>query len=133
MIRRRPDRRGYALMLVMVFVVLFSAVIGLAWRRVNSALRVEHAREVRSQCDKGSVQAMASAVQVLETRLKMGADSIARLDGSDAATISYKKIVDSQWYSVVYTRENTAGTDWAISVTVVAVEPSHALLPSSPP
>lgn len=67
--RRRSNRRGYALMLVIVFVVLFTAVLGVAWRRVASALRIEHVCEVRKQCDAGSIQVLAHAMRVLETRM----------------------------------------------------------------
>ena len=71
MIRRRSNRRGYALMLVVVFVVLFTAILGVAWRRVASALRVEHVSEVRKQCDQGSLQVLAEAMKMLETCLRV--------------------------------------------------------------
>jgi type II secretory pathway component PulJ len=133
MTKRLSNRRGYALMLVMIFVVLFGAVLGVAWRRVASALRIEHVREVRTQCDKGSIQALAAAMQVLETRLRLGADGVARIDGATAASVSYKKSVDGRWYLVGFTRDNAGGADWTVSVTVASEEPICSALPSSPP
>ncbi len=71
LIRRRSKRPGYALMLVLVFVVLFTAILGVAWRRVASALRVEHLSEVRRQCDQGGLQVLADAMKMLETCLRL--------------------------------------------------------------
>jgi hypothetical protein len=69
-------------MLVVVFVVLFTAILGIAWRRVASALRVEHVSEVRKQCDQGSLQVLASAMKVLETRLRVDSNSNLSIDAT---------------------------------------------------
>jgi len=56
-------------MMVLAFVVLFLALLGVAWRRVASALRIASVRTVQSQRDQGSIPALARAVHLLETGL----------------------------------------------------------------
>ena len=149
-----PSRRGYALMLVVVFVALFGAVLGVAWRRVASALRIERAAEVRRQCDRGSVQVLAQAMHVLEKRLRkdsageVALDVSSNVDGSDYRT-SYTcrsreqydisddaTSPDLRWYLVTFTRENSQQGDdgWKLSVTGSKTIPDVAeLMPIDPP
>jgi hypothetical protein len=65
--RGRSTRRGYALTLVLVFVVLMLAMLGIAWRGVASALRLETVRKTQIERDEGSVHAVALAMRLLET------------------------------------------------------------------
>ena len=138
--RRSSNRRGYALLLVMLFVVLFSAMLGVAWRRVASAISTEHLSNVRQRCDKGSLQVLSQAMRVLETRLRWNpADNAAELDVSDNATPNYLPPLsafsckspqasyqlsddptDTYWYTVVFTPTAADGTAWSISVTAAA-------------
>jgi len=135
---RRPNRRGYALMLVIVFVVLFTAILGVAWRRVASALRVEHLSEVRRQCDGGSVRILADAMKVLETCLRASGGGVT-LDGSADTERHYKKdIGDGKLYHVAFVRTGALdGTEWSVSVTVTnstdSVVQGYDVLPSNPP
>jgi hypothetical protein len=78
-IRGTTPRRGYALVLVCFFVVLFLALLGVAWRQMASVLRMASLQPIQTignntsifqtQRDPGSVPALALAVQMLETRL----------------------------------------------------------------
>jgi len=137
MTQHPSHRRGYALLLVMVFVVLFTAVLGVAWRRVISALRIEHVSEVRKQCDQGSIQVLAKAMQVLETRLCRNTPTATKLNGSDSSTITYGYNLPNttRWYTIKFTRESTDtdGTNWAVSVTTANSDPGYLYLPSNPP
>ena len=69
MIRSLPRRSGYALVLVLIFVVLFLSLLGVAWRRVASVLRVSSVRAAQVQRDEGSILALARALHLLETGL----------------------------------------------------------------
>jgi hypothetical protein len=62
-------RRGYAMMLVLVFIVLFLTFLGIAYRSVATVLRVESVHALQVQRDEGSTQALAAAVALLETGL----------------------------------------------------------------
>jgi len=122
--RRRSNRHGYALMLVIVFVVLFTAILGVAWRRVASALRVEHVAEVRKRCDEGSVQVLAKAMALLETCLRQDTTGVARLPTSSPENEFYEAIGTSPvtYYIVtfVHTDGDTTGRRWTVSVKTAA-------------
>jgi hypothetical protein len=154
---RASNRRGYALLLVMLFVVLFGAMLGVAWRRVASAIRTEHVCDVRKRCDRGSIPVLAQAMQVLETRLRWSAaDNAAELDVSNNSTPNYLAAMstfsckagpayqlsddpnDTRWYRVVFTPTATDGTAWSVSVTVADPTENFStsslpVLPGSPP
>ncbi|MEN6458374.1 MAG: hypothetical protein ABFC63_05540 [Thermoguttaceae bacterium] len=157
--RKSPaERRGYALMLVMLFVVLFGAMLGVAWRRVASAIRVEHALAVRTHADKGSLQALDLAMRVLETRLRRDSLSVPKIDVAADLTAGSPDLRQSpcrckvqfdvsedatspkwQWYKVVFTRvgDNTDGTSvWSVGVSVAQSGEdlaSYIAMPTNPP
>jgi hypothetical protein len=137
MTKHQSNRRGYALMLVMIFVVLFTAMLGVAWRRVASALRIEHVSEVRNQCDKGSIQILAQAIKLLETRLLWdNGNSVVKLDGSTNAELSYSKITGDKYYKITFNRTTSGDsnpTEWSVSVVVLTPEEFASLsLPNLP-
>jgi type II secretory pathway component PulJ len=140
MIKRPSNRRGYALLLVLIFVVLFTAILGVAWRRVASALRIERASEVRKQCDQGSIQALAQAMQFLETCLRRNSPTTARINGDDGSKLSYAYQSNNlpppsktQWYLIDFVRDNPDGSEWSVSVTTSTDDHGLAHLPSAPP
>jgi hypothetical protein len=66
----RPNqtaRRGYSLMLAMVFNVLMLALLSLAYRQLGTTLRLETARSHQVQRDEGRLRAAARALALLET------------------------------------------------------------------
>jgi hypothetical protein len=68
-IRSFTHRRGYALMLVLLFNVLFLMLLGVAWRRMGSVLRIASVRTTQVQRDEGSLRVLADAMRLLETGL----------------------------------------------------------------
>jgi hypothetical protein len=60
-------RRGYSLMLAMVFNVLMLGLLSLAYRQLGSALRIESTRTLQIQRDEGRLRAAARALALLET------------------------------------------------------------------
>lgn len=63
------SRSGFALMLVLVFIVLFLAMLGVACRQTAAALRIESVRTLQTQRDEGSLHALAKGLALLETGL----------------------------------------------------------------
>jgi hypothetical protein len=55
------------MVLVLLFLVLFLSLLGVAWRRIGSVLRVASVRTVQLQRDEGSLGALAAAMNLLET------------------------------------------------------------------
>jgi hypothetical protein len=66
MTRRRPSRRGYALILVATFSLLFVTFMGVAWRQLASAIGTFSARSNQIQQDMGAMMALADAMRALE-------------------------------------------------------------------
>ena len=57
--RRLRSRRGFALMLVLFFMVLMLSLASLAYRQVGAMIRVESVRLQQANRDQGSLQAVA--------------------------------------------------------------------------
>lgn len=67
--KTRPPRRGYAMLLVLVFITLVLSVYGASYRYMAAALRVEAARTLQEARDEGSMHALARGLTLLETGL----------------------------------------------------------------
>ena len=67
--QQQSSRRGYALPIALLFVVLFTTMLGVAWRGMASAIRLQSVRTIQIQRDQGSIQALALAMHLLETGL----------------------------------------------------------------
>lgn len=63
----KSNRAGYAMTLVIVFIVLFLSLLSLAYHQTAAALRVESIRDLQRLRDEGSTHAMARALALLET------------------------------------------------------------------
>lgn len=117
--RARSPRRAYALLLVLVFVVLFLALLGVAYRNVVSALRLETVHVQQAQRDEGSIHALARAVTLLETGLPPSSPYVR------GAIISTSNGPRS--YTVTFTL--TGGTNWRIDVAPTEAGEGPAPLP----
>jgi hypothetical protein len=105
--RRRPNRRGYALMLVCLFVAVFLSLLGVAWRHSSSVVRVATVHVSQIQRDEGSLLVLAQALQLLETGRPPG-----------VSYTCYKTVTTSlgtYTYVVTFTADATR-TNWAITV-----------------
>jgi hypothetical protein len=104
----RQKRRGYALMLVIVFVALFLTMLGLTWRQTSSLLRVETVRAMQIRRDRGCLLAAIRGVHYLE---KCKASTTT----PDASQMYY---IDGfpQTFTVTFTVESTGGgtTTWSV-------------------
>ena len=66
-LNRTSTRHGYAMMLVLVFIVLFLSLWSVAYRHTAAALRIESGRSLAVQRDEGSLHALARGLALLET------------------------------------------------------------------
>jgi hypothetical protein len=64
---RKPSRAGYALTLVLVFLVLFLSLAGLAYQQTGAVVRAEAVHAQQIQRDEGSIHALARGLALLET------------------------------------------------------------------
>ena len=100
--RRLAKRSGYALMLVLMFIVLLLAFLMVAYRGVASAVRIESVRSAHVERDEGSIPALAKAVALLETGLPPGnlyvcGVTIATSAGQRAFTVTYTLVSGTTW------------------------------------
>ncbi len=127
--RKRSTRRGFALLLVMIFVVLFLAVLGVAWRRMASALRIASVRTVQTQRDQGSTVAMALAMHLLETGVPPGSPY--------ACGVTIPTSTGLRCYTVTFTAVGETGWTVDVEVTQPNVTPqpmpnTFAVIPPPP-
>lgn len=127
MIGRLPNRRGYALLMVLMFNVLFLMLLGVAWRRVASVIRVASVRTQQAQCDEGSLRVLANAMRLLETGLPTN-DHSPRECG---AIINVATAGEERFFNVRFEWDASRPTEevWLVTVTRVSVRPT-VLLPT---
>lgn len=107
MIASRPNRRGYALMLVVIFVALFLTMLGLSWRHTASLLRVETVRAVQMRRDRGCLQAAIQGIHYLEK---------CKVSGDTPSTQQFLIDGFSKTFDVSFSNEGVSGgsTTWKI-------------------
>jgi hypothetical protein len=119
--RRCPaERSGYALMLVLMFIVLLLAFLMVAYRSVASAVRIESVRSAEVSRDEGTVAALAKGLALLETGLPPSAPY--------AAAVTIDTPTGPRQFAVTFTCEG--GTAWSVRAADL---PSDAILPVLPP
>lgn len=64
--RRGTPRRGYSMMLVVLFLIIMMSMIGATYRQVGSVLRIEAAHTRQILRDEGALLAAARGVKMLE-------------------------------------------------------------------
>jgi hypothetical protein len=62
-----PNRKGYAMLLVLAFAVLFFSILAMACSQLSSSILAETSRIRQTERDEGSVRAVARALALLET------------------------------------------------------------------
>jgi len=108
-----PSRPGYAMMLVVVFILLFLALLGVTYRQIGAAVRIESTRVLQVKRDEGSVHAVARGLALLETGLPpynpyTGAVTITTSTGARSFTVTFTQEGSSNWS--VYATPTPAGT-----------------------
>ena len=104
-------------MIVLVFVMLFLAMLGTAWRQLGSVLRIETVRAKQMTRDQGSLKAAAKALRLLE----MTADRSLINNGD-----KYKYEADGQCYEVEFLQD---GNEWTVTATAVSGDPGYEDIP----
>ena len=126
-IRRSPNRRGYALVMVVLFNVLFLMLLGVAWRRMASVIRIATVRTEQRQCDEGSLCVLADAMRLLETGLPPTSPY------QCGAIINLETSGEERFFSVKFERDDTLPPEdrkyWTVTVARTSVRPLD-LLPS---
>ena len=101
--RRKRNRSGYAMLIVLAVVLSSTALATIQMRYLDSALRIERARMESEEYSSGSLSVLAIAIERLQT-----GDPPMPVDYGYEHTVSGI----SSWYQVTYT--STAG-QWTIT------------------
>lgn len=96
------NRPGFALMLVLVFIVLFLGLLGIALRQTAAALRIETIRTLQIQRDEGSVHAVARGIALLESGLPPSNPYVCTVEiltsrGVRPFTVTFASEVEGNW------------------------------------
>jgi len=101
MIPRNARRRGYALMAVLMFSMLFMLLLGVASRHVASVMRIATVRAGQTDRDQGSTLALAMALKRLESGLPTSGSSysvaVTTASGPHTYTVVYEQQADTTW------------------------------------
>jgi hypothetical protein len=119
-------RHGYAMMVVLSALILFMLVIGVAFRQIGSAVRIESVHTNQIQRDEGSVAALAKALTLLET----GAPPTDPYSCQVTIITSY----GPRAYKVTYTLEGVnlvTLKHWVITVDVLPTGENPATMPAT--
>jgi hypothetical protein len=108
--RKRASRRGYAMLLVVIFLVLLLSLLGATYRQLGSVVQVEAARSTAILGDQGCMQAAAQALAGLEAN---GPPSLSTTVSTFAITLSTGQ---TRHYQVTYIQNPTVTTEWTVSV-----------------
>ncbi len=100
--KNKTPRSGFAMMLVLVFIVLFLGFLGVALRQTAAALRIESVRIMQIQRDEGSVHAVARGLALLETGLPPADPYVCGIDintstGIRSFTVTFATEGEGQW------------------------------------
>ena len=121
MTNRPRNRRGYAMVLVVLFVVLFLGLWGQAARQIGSMIRIEEARAHRVRRDAARLPieaALARALAALELGFPPSPLYTCGITTSDGAA-----------FAATFRQDPERPDEW-----IVSVEPtSEGLLPPLPP
>ena len=123
-IRRLPNRCGYALLMVLMFNVLFLMLMGVGYRHMASAIRIATVRTEQVQRDEGIVCVLARALRMLET----GRPPI----GAGSSYQCYTTIVlptGTRFFPITFRLTSVAGASvetWKIDVTAQDTVPSNS-------
>ena len=106
--KTRPPRRGYAMVLVLVFIALLLTFYSVAYRHVAAALRVETARTLRRQFDEGAIHAVARGVALLETGSPSNGYECRTMINERAFTVTFTEKAGEEGVWLVH----AAPTEW---------------------
>lgn len=104
---RCPTRRGYTLVLVVLFLVLFLGLWGQAARQIGSMIRIEEARAARVRRDAARLQGeavLAQALAALETGFPTTSPYTCAMTAPNGST-----------FAATFVRDPVSTDEWVVS------------------
>lgn len=119
--RQKHPRSGFAMMLVLVFIVLFLGLLGVALRQTAAALRIESVRIMQTERDEGSLHAVALGLTLLETGTPPADPYVC---GTNITTSS-----GTRWFTVTFASEGV--NQWSVRATATVDGENPQLMPAT--
>jgi hypothetical protein len=119
-IRRLPYRRGYALVTVILFNVLFLMLLGVAYRQTASAIRIATVRTEQVHRDEGVVRALARALHMLETGRPPNVT-----DTNDEYKC-YMTFGSGRFFKIKFKLTDRSAETWEVTAAAQSEEPSDS-------
>jgi Tfp pilus assembly protein PilV len=111
--RRLPrSRRGYTLMLVVVFLLVVMSMLGMAFRQMASTLRLEEARTRQIDLEQGSVKLAALGLGMLENVMASPSFEMQQTYDTSAGPKTYTLTMQRQSVD-----SGTGKEIWSVTVT----------------
>jgi hypothetical protein len=100
--KHHRERAGYAMLLVLLFLVLMFSLMAFAYGQLGAALRLETARAQQMQRDEGSIQALGKGLALLETGLPptdpyVCGVAVNTSTGSSSFTVTFRSEGGNHW------------------------------------
>ncbi|MDG3007703.1 hypothetical protein [Paludisphaera mucosa] len=112
MMRRRSQRRGYAMVMVVLFVTLMLGLWSLASREIGTLLRIEQARASRVQRDKDSLPGRKAMAKALSVALDALAGGYPR-----STSLTRAIYVGEDQFALTFACDPDHPEEWTIQVT----------------
>jgi hypothetical protein len=119
-IRRLPTRCGYALVVVLLFNVLFLMLLGVAYRQMASAIRIATVRTEQIQRDEGVVCALARAMYLLETGRPP------TITDTNDEYKCYMTFGSGRFFKIKFKLTDRNAETWEVTATAQSEEPSDS-------
>jgi Tfp pilus assembly protein PilX len=116
-------RRGYALPVVLIFLILLFALWSTVYRTTSSLLRIEANRASQQSRDQGAMNALAQAIQLLQYSAPSDPTNPARSQFTYGVQVSVPTAADAAScatsdYTVTYTARPDLGAHrWEIQIS----------------
>jgi hypothetical protein len=119
----RSSRRGYAMMLVLLFIALVLSFFSLSYRHLAAALRVETTRALIQERDEGSTYALAAGLALLETGLPPS--------NPYACDTTIETPTGLRGFTVTFTRQEGESEIWSVQARPTGPFEEHDPMPET--
>jgi hypothetical protein len=98
----KQDRAGYAMLLVLAFIVFFFSLLAIGSGQLSSLLRSQTVQKQRTHCDEGSTTAVARGLALLETGYPATSPYVCGVtlttsDGDFQFTVTFTYLGSNKW------------------------------------
>jgi len=100
--KHQQNRAGYAMLLVLAFIVFFFSLLAIGSSQLSSFLRSQTVQKERTRCDEGSTTAVARGLALLETGYPATSPYVCGVtlttsDGDLQFTVTFTYLGSNKW------------------------------------